>query len=152
MLSQQQADDLISIEKVMALDTFAFPIPGETLTMPAQTVDHREEFQLDIERGRKNPSKWKMQLRYHNIDILARLDIGGPGHVNPRKAPTRELSRYEGQRMPTPHLQRYVEGFEDTWAIPVPPEFTELGDPMVTWTQFLNYCNVTTPPVGQGSF
>ena len=152
MLSQRQADDLISIEKVLATDTFAFPIPGETLTMSAQTADGREQFQLDIARGRRNPDKWKMQLRYRNIDILARLDLGGPAHTNPRKAPTCALSRYEGQSMPTPHLQRYVEGFGDTWAVPIPQEFTDLSDPMVTWTQFLFYCNVTTAPASQGRF
>ena len=152
MLSQRQADELISIEKVMEVNTFEFPIPGETLTMLAQTVDGQERFQLDIERGRRNYSKWKMQLRYRNIDILVRLDIGGPGHRNPRKAPSRLLAAYEGRSIPTPHLQRYVEGFGDTWAIPMPPEFTDPDDPLVTWTQFMLYCNVTQRPAPQGRF
>jgi len=152
MLSQRQADDLISIGKVLAVDTFILPIPGDTLTMSAQTVDGREQFQLDVARGRRNPDKWKMQLRYRNIDILARIDMGGPAPTNPKKAPTHALSQYEGQSMPTPHLQQYVEGFGDTWAIPIPPEFTELGDPIVTWTQFLVYCNVTVVPATQGRF
>ena len=152
MLSQQQADELISIEKVMEVNTFEFPIPGETLTMLAQTVDGRERFQLDIERGRRNYSKWKMQLRYRHIDILVRLDIGGAAHPNPRKAPSRSLARYEGMRILTPHLQRYVEGFGDAWAIPMPPEFTDPDDPLVTWVQFMLYCNVTQTAAPQGRF
>lgn len=152
MLSQQQADELIAIEKVMENATVEFPIPGETLTIPAQSVDGRERFQLDIERGRINQAKWKMQLRYRNVDILVRLDIGGPAHPNPRKAPTRFLAEFEGRRMPTPHLQRYVEGFADAWAIPIPPEFSNLDDPLVTWDQFMIYCNVTQTPASQGRF
>lgn len=152
MLSQQRADELIAMEKLMAGDTFDFPIPGETLTIPAQSLDGRERFQIDIERGSRNLSKWKMQLRYRNIDILVRLDIGGPAHPNPRKAPSRFLAQFEGLRTPTPHLQKYVQDFADSWAIPAPPEFTDLADQLVTWNQFMHYCNVTQAPTAQGRF
>lgn len=92
----------------------------------------------------------EMQLRYRNIPILVRLDIGGPAHPNPRKALSRFLAEFEGLRMPTPHLQKYVEGFGDSWAVPVPGEFSNLNDPLVTWEQFLIYCNVTQTPAAQG--
>lgn len=152
MLSQQQADDLIATEKVMGDAAVELPIPGETLTIAVQSVDKREQFQFDIERGRRNKAKWKIQLRYRNVEILARLDIGGPAHPNPRNAPSRRLKQFEGQRIPSPHLQRYVEGFADNWAVPLPQEFTQPDDPLVTWEQFLRYCNVRKIPAAQGRF
>ena len=63
MLSQQEADDLIAMEKVIETTALEFPIPGDTLTLLAQSADGTERFQLDIERGRRNESRWKMQLR-----------------------------------------------------------------------------------------
>ena len=113
MLSQSQADSLISLNKVMGNTVIRFPNPGQTLTLAASSADGREPFQLDIERGRRDRNKWKMQLRYRNVEILVRIDIGGPAHPNPRKAPSRYLAQFEGQRIPTPHLQQYVEGFGD---------------------------------------
>lgn len=151
MLGQQEADDLIAMDKQLVdpRRMVQFPIPGSTEDIPLESLDGRERFQLDIECGRLN-DKWKLQLRYRSAYILVRLDIGGGGHRNPRNAPTGRLAQYEGKTINTPHLQRYVEGYDDQWAIPVPPEFTNPNDIDITWRQFLNYCHIIVIPPLQG--
>ena len=114
MLTQSEADALIALEKHLTRDAeeIHFPFPGSTETIELMSDDGRERFFLDMERGRLG-NKWKLQLRYRSIYILVRVDINGPGHVNPRNAPHRYLSRHAGRLIPTPHIQRYVEGFDD---------------------------------------
>jgi len=152
MLSQEEADALIGTEKEIEEEGMELPPPGQTRTFNARSKDGRERFQIDIERGRLDKDKWKMQLRYLGTEILVRLDIVGPAHPNPRNAPSRRLSEYEGRRIPTPHIQQYVEGFGDAWAVPPPPQFTQLDDIAVTWGEFLKYCNIAVFPATQGSF
>ena len=158
MLSQAEADALINMPKqfdegiMKGTRMIELPVPGDTATFDLLSLDERERFQLDIERGRRAKDKWKIQLRYRGTEILTRLDIGGAAHSNPAKAPTRRLAQFEGMRIPCPHLQRYVEGFGDSWAVPLPPQFTNPDDVPLTWSQFLDYCKVTLPPGAQVSF
>ena len=88
MLTQGEADDLIMMEKhlVDPSQSIAFPFPGESVTIPLESTDGRERFQLDLARGSLATS-WKIQLRNRQMYILVRLDVGGPGHGNPPKAP-----------------------------------------------------------------
>ena len=153
MLSQAEADDLIAMDKYLVnpSQSIIFPFPGQTEVLALESADGRERFQLDLERG-GHTQRWKLQLRNRSVYILVRLEVGGPGHSNPKKAPNRYLSRYEGQRIPTPHLQRYVEGFNDGWATPPPPAFTNIGDVATTWVEFLQYCNIVGAPNLQRSF
>ncbi len=135
-----------------ASQSLQLPKPGSTISIPLISKDGRERFLLDIERGRANSNKWKLQLRYRNVNILVRLDIGGAGHVNPPNAPNPSLSAYANKYIPTPHLQRYIEGFNDGWALPIPSVFTNLKDVGITWQEFLRYCNIEGAPPLQGSF
>src|SRR3954468_24438924 len=72
------------------------------------SLDRRERFVLDVERGRRKRTRLKYQTRGREIIILARLEIDGPDHVNPPTSPHRP-----GERIPCPHVHLYVEGFED---------------------------------------
>lgn len=152
MLTQEEADSFLAMRKrVFGVTTVDFPEPGKTVTLDLRSEDEREFFQLDIEHGRRILEKWKLQLRYRETTILVRLDIGGSGHSNPDKAPNRQLSRYEGIVIPTPHLQQYVEGYHDGWATPpLQQDFTNTNDVAVTWSDFLRYCQVHYVPLQGG--
>ena len=150
MLTQAEAESLIAMEKQFedTLDFLYLPGPGENLTFSLVSLDGRESFLLDVRLGQLEesfPDKWRLQLRYGD-EVLVRLETGGPGHRNADDAPTRRLSRYAGQRIQTPHIQMYVEGQVRPWAFPPPDEFTALDDIVVTWREFLDYCNIIETP------
>ena len=153
VLTQQEADTLIAMDKQLADPStpVVFPFPGSTVTVPLSSLDGRERFQLDLECGRALP-RWKLQLRNKSVYILVRADFGGPDHRNPPSAPSRRLAQYEGKRIPTPHLQRYVAGYGDQWATPLPADFTDPVDRATTWIEFLAYCNIVGAPQLQRSF
>ena len=151
MLTQAEADHLITIDKQFSdtRQSITFPSPRQTITASLESLDGRERFQLDIETG-SLAKRWKLQLRYRNTEILVRLDMGGPDHLNPANAPNRNLPTYAGKRIETPHMQRYVEGYNDKWALPLPPQFAPLDDVNVIWREFLKYCTIIVIPALQG--
>ena len=151
MLTQAEADHLITIDKQFSdtRQSITFPSPGQTITASLESLDGRERFQLDIETGRLT-KRWKLQLRYRSVEVLIRLDMGGPAHLNPANAPNRGLSAYEGKRIETPHIQQYVEGYNDKWALPLPSQFDPIDDVNVIWREFLKYCNIIVIPGLQG--
>lgn len=136
-LTQAEADALIAMEKHRATnDRHDFPMRGETLTVPLQSPDKREQFLLDLSRGRIDLLKVKMQNRGRQVVVLLRLDLGGPPHRNP-----------DDTEVPAPHLHLYREGYGDKWAFAVPIEqFRDTRDVWQTLEDFLRYCNVTQPP------
>lgn len=158
MLTQDEAERLIALEKRFedVVDFVYLPEPGRNLTIPLVSIDERESFLLDVRCGRRRQDdppydRWRLQLRYGS-EVLIRLETGGPPHFNPDDAPSRRLSRYAGQWVDTPHIQRYVEGEDDPWAFPTPDEFTTLDDIVVTWREFLDYCNTMETPSLMGDF
>ena len=136
-LTQAEADALIAMEKHRCSDEmWTFPLRGESISIPIQSVDGREEFLLDMSRGRIDMSRVKMQNRGRQIVVLVRLDLGGPPHRNP-----------DGEEISTPHVHVYREGYGDKWAFPVPKDrFRDLADVWKTLDDFFGYCNVTQPP------
>ena len=106
------------------------------MTIPIQSVDRREQFLLDMSRGRIDLRKVKMQNRGRQVVVLVRLDLGGAPHRNP-----------DGQEIGTPHIHIYREGTATngrsrsrqtgsaTW-----------GNMWKTLDDFFAYCNVTRPP------
>jgi hypothetical protein len=136
-LSQAEADELLGLEKHRASeDEYAFPAPGSSLSVPLVSADHREEFLLDVARGRIDLQKVTYQNRARNIVVLARLDLGGRPHRNP-----------DGTEVPTPHLHLYREGHGDKVAVAVPAEaFPSLGDLWATLHHFMSYCHITRKP------
>jgi hypothetical protein len=136
-LTQAEADALIAMEKHRENDdTYDYPGLGGGITVPLVSPDKRENFLLDITRGRIDLKKGTYQNRARHIVVLVRLDFGGQPHRNPDDA---EVS--------SPHLHVYREGYGDKWAYPVPADkFPNMGDLWQTLEDFMRYCNVTEPP------
>ena len=136
-LTQAEADALIAMEKHRVNEELRdFPANGEVIVLPLQSADQREQFLLDLSRGRIDLRKVKMQTRGRQVVVLLRLDLGGAPHRNP-----------DGEEIPVPHLHIYREGYGDKWAEPVPADrFDNLADIWQTLSDFMGYCNITQPP------
>lgn len=139
-LTQAEADALLAMEKHRIDDSpHSYPLFGGRLTVPLLSPDRREQFFLDIVRGRIDLSKVTYQNRARSVVILARLDIAGPGHRNP-----------DGAEIPCPHLHLYREDYADKWAIPAPSiAFSDPSELWQTLEDFMRYCNVTKTPLIQ---
>lgn len=137
-LSQAEAVALIAMEKHRLSEaSHAFPLSGGSLSLPLQSIDRRESFLLDISRGRIDITKVKIQNRARQVVVLVRLDLAGPPHRNP-----------DDEEIPCPHLHLFREGFGDKWASAVPVDrFPRLNDLWGTLDDFMQFCNITQPPV-----
>ncbi len=63
-LTQNEADALIAMEKQRVSDErYEFPMAGDSLVLPLQSSDKREQFYLDISRGRIDLRRGKYQNR-----------------------------------------------------------------------------------------
>lgn len=83
-LTQAEADALIAMEKHRENDDIHdYPGLGGGITIPLISSDKRENFLLDITRGRIDLKKGTYQNRARHIVILVRLDFGGQPHRNP---------------------------------------------------------------------
>ena len=136
-LTQAEADALRAMDKHRA-DTIErnYPDLGGKVAVPLKSADGREQFVLDLYRGKINLGKRTFQNRGRQVVILARLDFGPP-HRNP-----------DGTQIGSPHLHLYQEGHGDKWAYPVPPDkFPNLNDPYMTLKDFMLFCNIVVPPV-----
>lgn len=136
-LNQQEADSLIAMEKHrVSEERHGFPMGGQSLALQLQSPDKREQFFLDLSRGRIDLAKVKMQNRARHVVVLVRVDLAGGPHRNP-----------DGEEVPCPHLHVYREGFGDKWAVPLPPDrFPNPSDVWATLGHFMAYCNITQPP------
>lgn len=143
-LTQAEADALIAIEK-RRIDgsTWDYPGLGGKISIPLVSFNAREQFILDISRGRINLQKGTYQTRAHQSIPLVRLDFSGPPHRNP-----------DDQEIGTPHIHLYREGYADKWAFDVPTEkFQDLNDAWTTLSDFMIFCNITLPPhINRGLF
>jgi len=137
-ITQAEADALLAMEKEsVSDDRHDFPVGGVSLTIPLRSQDKREQFLLDISRGRIELKKGKFQNRARQVVVLLRLDFGGAPHCNP-----------DGKVVACPHLHTYREGFGDKWAAQLPAE--KFGDKRDTWRllgDFMRLCNITKPPI-----
>lgn len=143
-LTQAEADMLIAMEKHRVNDDHTdFPNGGQSVVVNLQSADRREQFLLDISRGRIDLLKVKMQTRARQVVVLVRVDLGGAPHRNP-----------DGQEIPIPHLHVYREGYGDKWAQALPVEsFTDGTDVWQTFQEFLEFCKITKPPhIDRGLF
>ena len=106
-LTQDEADALLTMEKHRVNEDICdFPSDGESVILSLQSPDRREQFLLDLSRGRIDLRKVKMQTRARQIVVLVRLDLGGAPHRNP-----------DGEEIPVPHLHVYREGYGDKWVL-----------------------------------
>lgn len=136
-LPQTEADLLIAMEKVLVdKELYDYPGLGGQISIPLMSKNKRENFVLDISRGRIDLSKGTYQNRARQIVILVRLDFGGRPHRNP-----------DDQEVSSPHLHIYREGFGDKWAVPAPiDKFTNISDLWGTLEDFMRFCNITELP------
>ena len=136
-LTQSEADALIAMEKIKVDDSrWDYPDLGGSLCIPLISKDKRENFMLDISRGKIDLLKGKYQNRARQIIILVRLDFGGQPHQNP-----------DEKEIPSPHLHIYREGYGDKWAYPVSSgEFKNIDDLQETLYDFMRFCNVVDFP------
>jgi len=137
ILTQSEADNLIALPKVrVSNETWNYPGLGGAISIPLSSRDKREQFHLDISRGRIDLRKGRYQNRARQVIVLVRLCFGGPPHRNP-----------DGVEVPSPHFHIYREGYGDKWAMPAPLErFPHLENPMATLDDFMAYCNIVEPP------
>jgi len=143
-LTQAEANVLIAMEKHRVNeDRTDFPMGGGSVALLLQSLDKREQFLLDLSRGRIDLKKVKMQNRGRQVIVLVRLDLGGAPHRNP-----------DGEEVPAPHLHLFREGYGDKWAVPVPADrFRNIGDVWTTLEDFMQFCNIIQPPhIDRGLF
>jgi hypothetical protein len=83
-LLQAEADALIAMAKIkVGDDLYDYPGTGGSLVVPLTSQDKREEFLLDIYRGRIDLLKGTYQNRGRQIIVLVRIDFGGAPHETP---------------------------------------------------------------------
>jgi len=136
-LTQHEADALLAMQKhYMGTERFTFPDLGGSLRLSLHSIDRREEFNLDVTRGRILLTKNTFQMRTRKAVILARLDLDGPPHRNP-----------DGKELPCPHLHLFREGHGDKWAIPLPDRFLDASDSFQLLDIFMDFCSIVEKPV-----
>ena len=136
-LTQSEADALLSLEKIVIdQKPYDFPGAGAFVNVPLVSRDRREEFLLDVRRGRIDVAKVTIQNRARVVVVLARLDLGSHPHTNP------DLTV-----VGSPHLHVYREGYAAKWATPVPSDvFTNTSDPWAALQDFMTFCNIVERP------
>jgi hypothetical protein len=133
MLSQNEADQLIRALKELKAKSklINFPQPTEYLSLEAES--DKDKFIFDINRrGQYNLKKCTYQTRYKKQIKLLRIDIEGPAHDNPN-----------GETIPCPHIHIYREGYNLSWAYPLPEHIkADPSDLIQVLIDFLMYNNV----------
>lgn len=136
-LSQSEANALIAMEKIRADNqVYDYTGFGGRISIPLISRNKRENFILDISRGKIDLLKGTYQNRAHQVVVLIRLDFGGSPHRNP-----------DGQEISCPHLHVYREGYSDKWAISLPQNtFSDTKDLWKLLEDFMRYCNIVELP------
>lgn len=136
-MTQEEADNLLAMEKRRVdEEVIHFPSHGKQIVLHLQSLDLRENFLLDLSRGRRKELRVKLQTRARTEIRLVRLDLGSRSHRND-----------DGTVVHPPHLHMYREGFHDRWAIAPPSDkFSDLKDLQVTLDDFMRFCNIVQPP------
>ena len=135
-LTQAEADALIALHKRRVNEEHhPFPL-GSKLSIPLESTTGREQFILDVSRGRIDLHKVTYQNRARQVVVLVRLDIEGAPHHNP-----------DHEDVSCPHLHVYREGFGVKWAFPIPTaKFGDFSDLWLALQDFMRYCNIVEPP------
>ncbi|MEM9299983.1 MAG: hypothetical protein AAGA64_16600 [Bacteroidota bacterium] len=142
-LTQEEADYLCKMEKT-SVDNKEWELPdlGGKVSIPLISVDRKENFYLDISRGKIDLKRQKYQSRAREAIVLVRLDLGSP-HRNP-----------DGEEIGVPHIHYYREGYGTKWAYALPQGvFKNIDDAWQILTDFMEYCNIVhTPNFRKGLF
>lgn len=137
-LTQEEADRLFALEK-HAVSDIAQPFPvlqGGKFEAKLLSDDKKEDFLLDVYRGRINLKKITYQNRARKVTVLIRLDLSGSPHQNP-----------DGEIVECPHVHYYKQGYGDKWASAIPTDiFKATDDIFATLDEFMDYCSIKTKP------
>jgi len=137
-LSQQEADDLLALIKVLRNQN-PISLPSIGNSMKFEGVDKgfsKIKFLFDVHRKTLNVRKCTYQTRSSG-EILLRVDIEGSDHPNP-----------DGTVIPCPHIHIYREGFSDRCAFPLGDHFlTNTHDLVRVLIDFLEYNHVENIPI-----
>lgn len=83
-LSQLEADLLLQMKKEFTTqDILVLGNHYIDITRTLKSIDKRDVFLLDIWRNGINLSKYKIQNRAKEVNVLVRVDVGGSPHQNP---------------------------------------------------------------------
>jgi hypothetical protein len=136
-LTQAEADALIAMAKHRVDESeWDYPDLGGAVSIPLVSSNRREQFLLDLRRGRIDLAKGTYQNRGRQVVVLVRLDFGGAPHRNP-----------DGEEIASPHLHIFREGFGDKCAMRVPArDFRDVTNPWQTLDDFMRYCKIVEPP------
>jgi hypothetical protein len=149
-LTQSEADSLLQMPKEF-IDKYPLefsqnePMNYDRLL---QSSDHREQFLLTVERGKRKRIRLKYQTRARKVIILARLDLNGPAHKNPPESPYRPNERLAG-----PHMHLYRENYDDRIAYDLADvpglNINDLGSGVKCLEDFLVFSGVSEWPAIQ---
>ena len=151
-LSQDEADNLISIEKKRnGNQSYVFPSPGAHTVVPLLSLDNSIEFTLNFYHAIIKKNKVQAAELYERGVLLLRICVGGKHHPNPQgNAPIAKFSGFEGQDTGENHLHYYVEGWGTSWAIPLDID-SSLFYPLTRLSYyFMDLCHVVDKPVMTG--
>jgi hypothetical protein len=120
-------------------DTSCIVIPdnGGKLQRNIRSKNSKEQFILNIERGRIDLKKVKYQTQEKlSHTILIRIDTKGPRHINP-----------DGSFVECPHIHIYKENYCAKWAYPLDSsKFSDFNNLSTLLKEFLIYFNVEDIP------
>ena len=148
------------VNRLFRVAKFSNSDEGHTLdeskfSLSLQSEDGRDRFLFDFSRS-SIVLRYKFQMRANRMFPLLRLDLGGPFHDNPdieiecpENDPFRQVHPQcigKHFEIGEPHIHYYREGFEDSWAYPVPSSFKNLDDVFQTYMDFMELCNVVKRP------
>lgn len=134
ILTQEEADELIAILKKCVDFEMYLPQKGSREEYEVRDVDTFSEiFTVFINRRNKFNDKCSFTLRYKKTNsILLRLDTN----------PTRAHTNPDGEVISGTHIHRYVEGFDEKFAMAVNFDSSSLEQDLL---YFLNVANIEEP-------
>ena len=84
ILTNEEFNKLLQLEKIFTTQKIILPTIGTVDSFELTDVNNRIPFLLDIDRrGKIELSKYKIQNRYAVTEVLVRIDIDSPPHINP---------------------------------------------------------------------
>lgn len=133
-LTQKQADFLIGIAKEF-LDTSTIILNQSfDFERELRSLNKQELFILSLYQGKIDLKKVTYNKRHNSGVTLIRIDLTKGQHTNP-----------DGKKIIGPHMHIYKEGYDDSFAIPLPDKsmgITNTGDCIKCLNELFTFCNI----------
>ena len=154
VLTNAEANRLFHVSKFYNTNE-SHTLSESKFSLSLLSEDGRDRFMFDFSSS-SIVLRYKLQIRANRMFPLLRLDLGGSFHDNPNQEvecaeddPFRIIHHQcigKHFEIGEPHIHYYREGFEDSWAYPVPSSFKDLSDIYQTYVDFMHLCNVVKRP------